>query len=56
MELSLTYFELYEDIGIKLLKGVILYGVLGIGKMLLVKVVVNLMSVIFLCIVGFELI
>jgi 26S proteasome regulatory subunit T2 len=38
VELPLTHPELYEDIGIKPLKGVILYGEHGIGKTLLAKV------------------
>jgi 26S proteasome regulatory subunit T2 len=38
MELPLTHPELYEDIGIKPPKGVILYGELGTGKTLLAKV------------------
>lgn len=41
VELLLFYLELYEEMGIKFFKGVIFYGVFGIGKMLLVKVVVN---------------
>ncbi len=38
MELPLTRPKLYEDIGIKPPKGVILYGEPGIGKTLLAKV------------------
>ncbi|KAG2398648.1 Replication protein [Vigna angularis] len=37
VELPLTHPELYEDIGIKPPKGVILYGELGTGKTLLAK-------------------
>ena len=38
VELPLTHPELYEDIGIKPPKGVILYGEHGTGKTLLAKV------------------
>ena len=41
VELPLTNPELYEDIGIKAPKGVILYGEPGTGKTLLAKAVAN---------------
>ena len=52
----LTYPELYEEIGIKPPKGVILYGPPGTGKTLLAKAVANSTSATFLHIVGSELI
>ena len=39
MELPLTHPELYEEMGIKPPKGVILYGVPGTGKTLLARAV-----------------
>merc|ERR1719183_156867 len=56
VELPLTNPELYEDIGIKPPKGVILYGEPGTGKTLLAKAVANQTSACFLRIVGSELI
>merc|ERR1711871_259717 len=56
VELPLTHPELYEDIGIKPPKGVILYGVPGTGKTLLAKAVANSTAATFLRIVGSELI
>jgi 26S proteasome regulatory subunit T2 len=56
VELPLTHPELYEDIGIKPPKGVILYGAPGTGKTLLAKAVANQTSATFLRLVGSELI
>lgn len=56
VELPLTNPELYEEMGIKPPKGVILYGVPGTGKTLLAKAVANRTSATFLRIVGSELI
>lgn len=56
VELPLTHPELYEEIGIKPPKGVILYGVPGTGKTLLAKAVANSTSATFLRVVGSELI
>uniref|UniRef100_A0A7S0VBW3 26S proteasome regulatory subunit 4 homolog n=1 Tax=Polytomella parva TaxID=51329 RepID=A0A7S0VBW3_9CHLO len=56
IELPLTHPELYEDIGIKPPKGVILYGEPGTGKTLLAKAVANSTSTTFLRVVGSELI
>ncbi|CAH8381260.1 unnamed protein product [Eruca vesicaria subsp. sativa] len=56
VELPLTHPELYEDIGIKPLKGVILYGEPETGKTLLAMAVANSTSTTFLRVVGSELI
>ena len=56
VELPLTHPELYEDIGIKPPKGVILYGEPGTGKTLLAKAVANQTSATFLRVTGSELI
>ena len=52
VELPLTNPELYEDIGIKAPKGVILYGEPGTGKTLLAKAVAGEAGVPFLSISG----
>eukprot|EP00939_MAST-03C_sp_MAST-3C-sp1_P002132 g2132.t1 len=56
VELPLTHPELYEEIGIRPPKGVILYGAPGTGKTLLAKAVANETSATFLRVVGSELI
>eukprot|EP00004_Rigifila_ramosa_P024246 TRINITY_DN696_c0_g1_i1.p1 TRINITY_DN696_c0_g1~~TRINITY_DN696_c0_g1_i1.p1 ORF type:complete len:443 (-),score=143.42 TRINITY_DN696_c0_g1_i1:75-1382(-) len=56
VELPLTHPELYEEMGIKPPKGVILYGEPGTGKTLLAKAVANSTSATFLRVVGSELI
>lgn len=56
VELPLTHPELYEDIGIKPPKGVILYGEPGTGKTLLARAVASQTSATFLRVVGSELI
>lgn len=56
VELPLTNPELYQEMGIKAPKGVILYGEPGTGKTLLAKAVANQTSATFLRIVGSELI
>eukprot|EP01066_Platyproteum_vivax_P016812 Platyproteum_vivax@DN7230_c0_g1_i1.p1 len=56
VEMPLTHPELYEDMGIKPPKGVILYGPPGTGKTLLAKAVANETSATFLRVVGSELI
>merc|ERR1712087_880750 len=56
VELPMTHPEIYEDIGIKPPKGVILYGEPGTGKTLLAKAVANSTSAPFLRVVGSELI
>eukprot|EP00796_Vickermania_ingenoplastis_P004264 gene4264-3083_t len=56
VEYPLSHPELYEEIGVKPPKGVILYGVPGTGKTLLAKAVANQTSATFLRLVGSELI
>lgn len=56
VELPLTHPELYEEIGIRPPKGVVLYGEPGTGKTLLAKAVANQTSATFLRVVGSELI
>lgn len=56
VELPLTHPEMFEDIGIKPPKGVILFGPPGTGKTLLARAVANSTSATFLRVVGSELI
>merc|ERR1711981_363149 len=56
VELPLTHPELYEEVGIKPPKGVILFGPPGTGKTLLAKAVANETSATFLRVVGSEMI
>ncbi|KAF1743693.1 hypothetical protein MXB_4545 [Myxobolus squamalis] len=56
VETPLIHPEVYDDIGIKPPKGVILYGPPGTGKTLLAKAVANHTSATFLRVVGSELI
>jgi 26S proteasome regulatory subunit T2 len=56
VEYPLSHPELYEEIGIKPPKGVILFGPPGTGKTLLAKAVANQTSATFLRVVGSELI
>jgi 26S proteasome regulatory subunit T2 len=56
VELPLTHPELYDEIGIRPPKGVILYGAPGTGKTLLAKAVANQTSATFLRVTGSELI
>jgi len=56
VELPLSHPEVYEEMGIKPPKGVILYGEPGTGKTLLAKAVANETSATFLRVVGSELI
>ena len=56
MELPLTHPELYDEIGVKPPKGVILYAEPGTGKTLLAKAVANKTSARFLGLVGSELV
>lgn len=56
VELPLTHPELYEEVGIKPPKGVILYGEPGTGKTLIAKAVANETSATFFRVVGSELV
>ncbi len=56
VELPLTRPELYEDVGIKPPKGVVLYGEPGTGKTLLAKAVANSTSATFLRVTGSEMV
>ena len=56
VELPLTHPEMYEEVGIKPPKGVILCGEPGTGKTLLAKAVANETSATFFRVVGSELV
>lgn len=56
VELPLTHPEIYEEIGVRPPKGVILYGPPGTGKTLLARAVARETSATFLRVVGSELI
>ena len=56
VELPLTHPEVYDEIGIRPPKGVILYGPPGTGKTLLARAVANSTSATFLRVVGSELV
>lgn len=50
----LKYFQRYKELGVKIFKGVFLIGFFGIGKILLVKVIVGEVNVFFFSVFGFE--
>merc|ERR1712146_449721 len=54
VELPLTQFELYKQIGIDPPRGVLLYGPPGTGKTMLVKAVANATTASFIRVVGSE--
>ena len=54
VELPLTQFELYKQIGIDPPRGVLLYGPPGTGKTMLVKAVANSSTASFIRVVGSE--
>nr|AAF91244.1 proteasome regulatory ATPase subunit 2 [Trypanosoma brucei] len=56
VEFPLSHPELFDEVGVKPPKGVIVYGVPGTGKTLLAKAVANQTSATFLRVVGSELI
>lgn len=49
-------FEKFLVLGVKILKGVLLIGLLGIGKIFLVKVIVGEVGVLFFLLFGLEFI
>ena len=54
VELPLTHFELYKQIGIDPPRGVLMYGPPGTGKTMMAKAVANHTDASFIAVVGSE--